>query len=244
MDGDLLPFVERLLTRTRLTDQEQEAMLALGGARERFEAGKGLVVPGEDTVSACFLLEGLCARVELPIEGRRQITAFYIRGDMPDLNSAFDPRPVSAIETLTPAVVIRTPHAAIHRLIQAYPAIGEAFTRYLLADAAISNEWVANVGGRDAKAAIAHLLCEMAVRNGQVQGNQFIFQFPVTQVQVGEATGLSTVHVNRIYMTLRRANIVLINNPMVRVLDWNALQEAANFDGDYLIPKGQQRLAA
>jgi CRP-like cAMP-binding protein len=237
-------FVDKLLTRTRLTDAEQQALLELGGTRERFEARKNFVLLGQDTLSTCFVLEGICARVEQPMLGRRQITAFYIRGDMPDLYSAFNSRATAAIETLTPAVIVRIPHAATHKLMRAYPAITEAFARYLVADAAISNEWVANVGGRDARASVAHLYCEMAVRNGHGGGNEFSFHFPITQTILGEATGLSTVHANRTCMALRKAKIMLIDNSVVHVLDWNALQEAASFDDDYLITKGQVRLAA
>lgn len=244
MEHTLLPFVKGLLKGTRLTDEEQRATLALGGILERVKAGRTFVPLGENTVSICLILEGLCARIELLTLGRRQITAFYIRGDMPDLYTAFNPRATSAIETITPAAIIRLPHAAIHKLIRTYPAIGEAFTRCLLTDAAISNKWIANVGGRDAKAAIAHLFCEMAVRYDQVQGNDFSFQFPVTQIQIGQAVGLSAVHVNRTYMTLRNANILLMDNSWVRVLNWNALQKVANFEGDYLVSDGQQRLVA
>jgi hypothetical protein len=120
MEQTLIPFLKRLLTGTRLTDEEQRALLALGGILERVKAGRTIVPLGENTVSTCLILEGLCTRIELPILGRRQITAFYIRGDLPDLYTAFNPRAISAIETITPAAIIRLRHAAP---TQAYPDV-------------------------------------------------------------------------------------------------------------------------
>jgi len=244
MDRTLLPFVEKLLTRTLLSNDEQDAILALGGRPERMEAHKNFVLLGDDLHSTCFVLEGLCARFKLATEERRQITALYIPGDMPDLYSAFAAPATSSIQALTSAVIIRVPHTKLHPLMARYPGVSEAFTRYLIADAAISNEWVANVGGRDAKGAVAHLFCEMAVRKLEAKGNEFSFHFPMTQTQIGEATGLSAVHVNRTFTALRDAKIVSVEKSVVHVLDWAALQRAGGFDGHYLASKGAMRIAA
>lgn len=242
-DHILHPFLERLLKRTLLTPTEQQALLALGGTRERIPIGKSVVIPGESAFTVSCLAEGLCARTESTAPGRRQITAFLLPGDMAHLASVFDCNDTANIEALTPTVIFRISHAAIHKLIQAHPAIGEALTRYLMTEAAILHQWVANVGGRDAKAAIAHLLCEMAVRTGQATGNAFSFPFPITQTQMGEATGISAVHANRSCQALRRAKIAVIHNSTVHIFNWATLREIAGFDGDYLMPRGQLRLA-
>ena len=243
MDRTLSPIVEKLLTRTRLTVAEQEALLALAGRRERLDAQKRFVLLGDAMTSVCFVLEGLCARIEVPSDNRRQITAFYLPGDMPDLYSAFIAQATASLEAMTSAVIIRVPHAAIHRIMNAYPGIAEAFTRYLVADAAISAEWIANVGGRDARSAVSHLYCEMAVRNAQVKGNEFSFYLPLTQTSLGEATGLSAVHINRTLTALRIAGIMLVEKSVVHVLDWDALRTLAEFDSGYLVSKGQARFA-
>jgi CRP-like cAMP-binding protein len=244
MDRTIAPFIEKLLIRTVLNGEEREALRSLAGKVERLEARRNFVILGDNLTSSCFVMEGLCARVELLAEGKRQITALYVPGDMPDLYSAFISRATSSIEALTSTTIIRVPHAAAQKLMRTYPAIMEAFSRYLLADAAISNEWVANIGGRNAKAAISHLYCEMAVRSGRVHGNQFSFQLPVTQCDVGEACGLSTVHVNRTFTTLRNAKLILVEGATAHVLDWQALQDVANFRDDYLVSAGVSRISA
>jgi CRP-like cAMP-binding protein len=199
---------------------------------------------GENRSSAFLVLEGLCARVHLPSEERRQITAFYIPGDMPDLSSVFVAHAPTSFEALTSAVIVRLPHADLHKVMAAYPAISEAFARYVVADADITDQWVANVGGREAKSAVAHLYCEMAVRSRQVHGNEFSFQLPATQAHLGDACGLSAVHINRTLMALRRSNVLFVEKSGVHVLDWQALQADAQFDEGYLLSQGQTRLAS
>jgi CRP-like cAMP-binding protein len=120
--------------------------------------------------------------------------------------------------------------------IHAHPRIGDIFWRDTLIDAAIFREWIANVGRREAYGRIAHLLCEVFVRlravgltNGQA------YQLPITQAELGDATGLSTVHVNRTLQELRGNG--LITTPRgghVIIEDWDGLREAGEFDPTYL----------
>lgn len=244
MDRTIAPFIEKLQARTMLNDEERAALMALGGKAECLEARRSFVILGDNLTSSCFVVDGLCARIEQLSDGKRQITAFYVSGDMPDLYSAFIPRATSTIEALTSTIIIRVPHVAAQALMRQYPAIMEAFSRYLVADAAITNEWVANVGGRDAKSAISHLYCEMAVRSGKASGNEFTFQLPVTQSDIGEACGLSTVHVNRTFTLLRNARLLLVEGATAHVLNWQALRHAANFDESYLVQTMPTRLSA
>lgn len=244
MDRTIAPFIERLVARTLLSPEERGALSTLSGKAERLEARKSFVILGDSLTSSCFVVEGLCARVELLAEGKRQITAFYVPGDMPDLYSVFVPQATSSIEALTTTTIIRVPHVAAQKLMRTYPAIMEAFSRYLVADVAITNEWVANVGGRDAKSAVSHLYCEMAIRSGKVAGNEFSFHLPVTQCDVGEACGLSTVHVNRTFTLLRNSKLILVEGTTAHVLDWRALQKVANFDDRYLAPEIPMRISA
>jgi CRP-like cAMP-binding protein len=82
---------------------------------------------------------------------------------------------------------------------------------------------------------MAHLLCELYVRlgvAGLVDGPSF--SFPITQVQLGDALGMSAVHVNRVLQELRGENLFTWQGQTVRILDWEGLQQRAEFDPRYL----------
>ena len=110
------------------------------------------------------------------------------------------------------------------------------FWRDTLIDAAVFREWVVNVGRRDAYARIAHVLCEIYVRLkavGLVDGQAY--QLPITQAELGDATGLSTVHVNRTLQELRGNSVISTpKSGRVVIEDWDRLQGAGEFDVTYL----------
>ena len=116
-----------------------------------------------------------------------------------------------------------------------------------MVDAGILAEWVVNVGRRDARTRIAHLLCETAVRMGVAPAEgEIIFPFPVTQTQLADATGLTAVHVNRTLQGMRGDGLAEVRQN-ARIFDWDALVAAGDFDRTYLqmdvTPQKRLRLA-
>lgn len=60
------------------------------------------------------------------------------------------------------------------------------------------------------------------------------FDLPITQDKVADATGMTSVHVNRTLRALREEGALVIGGPKVRIADWNLLQQIAGFDQAYL----------
>ena len=114
-------------------------------------------------------------------------------------------------------------------------AIGEALWRDTLIDASIFREWVLNVGQRDARERIAHLLCEFAARGHAVGlGSAEGFDLPMTQAEIGDATGLTAVHVNRTLRALREQGVIAQERRRLIVRDWSRLARIAGFHPRYL----------
>src|SRR5690348_5711583 len=169
-------FLDRLTSRSVLTDEEQQAVLNLPGHAEQVQSNRDFVPLGTRLDHACLIVAGIVGRFDQNGEGTRQITAMHVPGDMCDLHSVVQPMPTSALQALSVATILRVPHAAIRATAARYPAVAEAFWRDCMVDAAILSEWVVNVGRRDAKARIAHLLCEMATRlHATGGGSDFVF---------------------------------------------------------------------
>jgi CRP-like cAMP-binding protein len=230
----LRPLVDKLMIRSVLTGEEQAAILGLSVREEMIVPHQDFVARGETVTGACLVLAGLCARMGQTIEGGRQITSFYIRGDVPDLQSVLVPDASAALVAISPLHIARIPHDELRRLAFDFPGISEAFWRETICDAAIAAEWVVNVGRRDARTRIAHLICEMALRGGCIQENAFQFEFPCTQGDLADATGISTVHTNRSLQALRAERFLDIKDKHVMVFDWQGLRQTADFDSRYL----------
>ena len=228
-------FLNRITGRSRLSEDERRAILDLPGEVATVQNNQDLVRLGEVVDRTCLVVEGLMGRFGQTRDGHRQISAIYIPGDMPDLHSFVVPRSSWALMGLTKTTIFRVPHKAIADITERYPSLEKAFWRDCTLDAAITSEWILNIGRRAARARLAHLLCEMAVRYEQI--GRFVgleFPFPISQSHLADALGLTSIHVNRMLRSLKTAEIVGMTNHVVRISDWSALISTADFDPGYL----------
>jgi CRP-like cAMP-binding protein len=239
-------FLDRLMRRSILTSDEQKAVLALPTHAVTVKARHDFVHINEETSYACLIASGLVARFGQTDGGARQTTALHLPGDIADLHSAVRPIGVGGLNALTETTILRIPHEAIRSLAAHYPGIAEAFWRDCMLDAAILMQWVVNVGRRDARTRLAHVLCEMALRSSASRDPALDYPLAVTQEQLGDAAALTSVHVNRTLKSL--VALVLVRSGRVVIHDWTELARVGDFDAAYLladtIPERQKRLLA
>ncbi len=161
--------------------------------------------------------------------------AIHIPGEFIDLENCSLAVADHNVQSLVGCEVAQVPVAALRDLAQAHPTIAAAMRLDMQINASISREWVVNVGRRDARTRIAHLLCELALRleaSGNATGG--IYQFPLTQDQVADATGLTPVHTNRTLQSLRRDGLISLSSGALQVLNWERLRQAGDFNERYL----------
>jgi CRP-like cAMP-binding protein len=232
----LARFLDRLLLRSTLGSEEREAVLALPGYVSQVAAHRDIVFPGRKVDHACLVVDGLTARFDQMKDGRRQITALHIPGDMCDLHSVTANVAGWGITAVSTATVLHIPHAALLEMAARFPAVGLAFWGDTVADGSVLAKWVSNLGRRDARARLSHLLCEMGVRM-QVAGlgQRDNYPFPATQEQIADALGLTPVHVNRMLGPLREQGVATLRRGEVHIGDWPALVSIAEFDPAYLL---------
>ena len=234
--GALERFLDRLMLRSLLSQEEREAILALEG-REVFTAAHcDIVRPGQTVDFACLVIDGLAGRFDQLANGHRQITALHIPGDMCDLHSVAVPHAGWGIEALTGTNTLRVAHEALRELTIKFPAIAYAFWRDTIADASILAKWISALGRRSAKARMAHLICEMGIRIEQANlGTRNLFRLPATQAQLADVLGVTTVHLNRTFQTLRRDGLLFTDGTTIQVPDFDRLRSTAEFDIQYLL---------
>jgi CRP-like cAMP-binding protein len=231
----LEPFLAKLVSRSRLSEAEQRAILGLPAQPHQIQTNHDFVRLGERVEHCCFVVDGLVGRFGQNREGNRQITAVHVATDMVDLHSVVAPEAASALQALAVTTILRVPHGALRDAARRHPAIAEAFWRECVIDAAVLAEWVVNLGRRDARSRLAHLLCEIACRTegaGRRAGSSF--EFPATQAHIADMLGLTPVHVNRTLQGLKKEQVVTVQSRQVHVHDWDRLVRIGDFDPDYL----------
>ncbi len=216
-------------------DAEKAVLATLPLRIRHFPANRDIVRQGDKPNECCLILDGFVCRYKLVAHGRRQILSLHFAGDLPDLQSLQLTQMDHSLGALSAARVAFIPHEAMRAIIRQFPSVGDLLLRHALIDASIFREWIANVGRRTAYERIAHLLCEVQVRMKALQiadGDRF--ELPLTQTALGDATGLSTVHVNRTLQELRRDDVIQTEGKFYSVRNWERLQEIADFDISYL----------
>ena len=229
------PLTRHMESIIALSDADKRALVNLPMQVMDLKADQDIVREGDRPTRCCVILEGFACTFKHTGLGKRQITSFHIPGDVPDLQSLHLTFLDSSLGTITPCKAGFVQHEHLLDLCERYPRIATAFWRATLIDAAIFREWVANIGQREAYARLAHLLCETVTRMkavGLVEDDTC--ELPMTQTELGDAMGVSTVHVNRTMQELRGDNLITLKGGKLRVLDWDGLAEAGDFDPNYL----------
>jgi CRP-like cAMP-binding protein len=233
--GRLDALITKLKLLGRLDPADTAALASLPVREETARAGTYLVREGMQVVECCVLLKGYACRNKLTSEGRRQIVSFHIPGDVLDLQHLLLDRADHNVQVITDCTVARIPAEALRDLARARPNVATALWRDTLVDASIFREWVLNVGQRDARARIAHMLCEFAFRRSVAGlGEVDRFELPMTQEQIADATGMTPVHVNRMLGAMRADGLISRDKRQIEISDWAELKRAAGFDPAYL----------
>lgn len=231
----LAPMAGKLQLWKKFTAEERAALLALPHQVEDVEPAGYIVREGEKTSHSCLLISGFAFRQKITRSGGRSISAVHLQGDIVDLQNSLLGVADHSVQALSRARIARIPRQAIIALAFDYPNIGMAMWYDTLVDASIFREWILNIARRDAQMRIAHLLCEFGVRLEALGlGDRAHYEFPMTQEQLADATGLTAVHVNRSLRDLEQRGLITRTTPYVAVGDWLKLKRAAEFDPAYL----------
>ena len=239
MSGSLQQVLRAMLQkfelRVPLTDADRKALLSLPFSPRQFDAGQFLIREGSSATNSALIVSGLAYRHKSTVDGDRQILSFHVPGDFIDLEGSLLAVADHNVQALTRCELALVPIGAIRQLLNNHPLLAQAMWVDTLIDASVFREWIVNVGQRDARARIAHILCEFACRLHLAgMSGPGGYELPVTQEHLADATGLTTVHVSRTLMGLEREGLVQRQKRFVTIPDWDKLKRAAGFNDLYL----------
>jgi CRP-like cAMP-binding protein len=238
-------LIRKLRSISPLTGDEIECLATLPFSTASVAADQDIVREGDRPSECCLVVEGFLCRYKVTEQGRRQIFSFHHPGDIPDLQSLHLKVMDHTLMTLTPSKLAFVKHESIKGLIRRCPRVADVLWRDTLIDAAVFREWMVGIGRRTAETRIAHVLCEVFVRMRAVGlANGQRCDLPITQTELGDALGLSTVHVNRSLQSLRGKSLITLRGSILTIEDWEGLQAAGEFDPTYLHLDGHAEAVA
>jgi CRP-like cAMP-binding protein len=237
-------LARQLRRHSSFSDEDVAAVRALPHKLRVLEPSSYIIREGDPPTRCAVLVSGFAYRQKTTGDGARQIIALQIPGDALDFQNLFLDVSDHNVQMLTRGTVADVSRASMQELALTRPAVGRAILISTLVEASIFREWVLNVGRRDSRSRIAHLLCEFAVRleaQGLTQPGGF--ELPMTQEQLADATGLTSVHVNRVLRILELDGLITRNRRSIQFPSWQRIRDAGDFNRRYLHLSDEQDLA-
>lgn len=234
-ESALQTLVAKLGRLAKLLEEDEREILALPHSVAKVSAREFLVREGDVPRQCCLLIDGFASRSKVAADGGRQIVSFHLAGDILDLQQLFLERADHGVQAITDATVVWIPMQDLRALVTRRPEVAVALWRDTLIGASIFQEWVLNVGRRDAKTRIAHMLCEFIARSEVAGlGSPDRMVLPFSQEEIADATGLTPVHVNRMLRELTEDRVIRRQGRALEISDWRRFQKIAGFDQSYL----------
>ncbi len=227
-------FVRKLETFSPLSEDDRRFIASVTRRFDLVSAETDIIREGDEPTDVRLIETGLAFRYKLLHRGQRQIVGFLFPGDICDLHAALLDSMDHSIAALSASRVVRISRSDIAALLER-PAIARALLMVTLVNESIARDWLANVGGRRAEQRLAHLLCEWHLRLqlvGLTKSDEC--EFPLTQTQVGDTLGMTSVHVNRSLQSLRSEKLIILRNRRLTILDAARLRHVGGFASTYM----------
>ena len=224
-------IVERFSELRELDEQEKDLLGNLERDLKSYPTGERLQAIGDPASQFFTLHSGWACSVRVLADGQRQVLDIFLPGQVMGLREMGFDKSHAEIVALTDVEACPFPRTRLKELLEEAPRLGELFFIVMAREQAMLTERMISIGRRPALKRIAHFLLEFKVRLGCSDDE---FEFPLNQPVIGDALGLSAVHVSRTLSTLRKRGLVASENGTIRLLDVEHLIDLAEFERGYL----------
>lgn len=239
----LIPWFAQFCGSTSLNSNDAIAFLNTPVVIRDIPAGQDINLQGNAATSACLVLDGLLCTYEVIATGARQIQGYHLSGDMPDLPALLIGLNAHNLCALRQSKVAFVTHPELLKLIAAHPLLGACIWRKAMVDASISRSWITSIRRRSARSRLAHLFCELFARFDALgMARDTTIPVWITQTEMADAQGMSSVHVNRSMQSLKSSGLIKMSGKLVTITDWEGLVEAGDFEPTYLHLKSRGSL--
>lgn len=225
----------RMVRLGAVSSDALDVLRAIPAAVRLYPAGSDIIEPGARLEHTLLLTQGLAARYGQTRGGGSQITQLCVPGEFVDLHGFVLKTVDQAVCAVTDCAAVAFRHDELAAALACNADLAALFWRETALEGAIHRQWLTAMGAMDAAERLAHLLCELSLRleDGGV-GDGWSFRLPLTQMALGQILGISTVHVNRTLMELRRLGLIDWTGDAVLIRDRPSLERLAQFDRGYL----------
>lgn len=231
-DSCLVQSYNRLVA---LSDAEAAFLRALEENPQNHEAGEVIAEQGSRSSQLFVVSSGWCTSEIADNAGHCQIVDVHLPGDIIGTREVAFARRLSSLRAVTPVTVCPFPRTRLNHLFQHAPRLSSVFVMIAMRREAILSERIFDLGRRDATSRVCHFLLEIQQRlEDTCTLASDLIEMPLTQQQLADALGLTSVHISRVIRRLRETGVVDVGRSRARVLDHKRLMRLARLNEEYL----------
>ncbi|USA60667.1 Crp/Fnr family transcriptional regulator [Qipengyuania citrea] len=196
------------------------------------EAGDDLCRSGEPVTHIHYLLRGTVVRYREDKRGHRQVVGIGLHGEFLDVDSFQLRVPNYSLRSLDTAEVAKIPFASLDALLGRFPDMVRTLWTSTVSEGVALQYWIFRIGRLRGEGRIAHLICELSERlrqYGRFEGGEL--NLPLRQCDYAEACGMTPIHANRCFASLRERGFVDVKRARtIHVLAEPELRKLAMFN--------------
>lgn len=218
-----------------LSDDEKKVLEGLASVAREYEAGRDLVASELDEPDQLYIVKSgrLFASLRLP-SGERAITRLYFAGDIVGTANMPFERATQTLTVSAPSELYFFPRRILAEAFVSLPRIAAIFYTFAALENAILNDRLVSIGRSRGKVRIASLILEIAARqNLPLASPTAQIEIGLTQVEIGDAVGLTSIQVNRILRELEEEGVIKRQQKSVEVRDVDRLTQIGRFRNRY-----------
>jgi len=222
-------------SRRDLTTAQKDALRDLPFRGRSLSAGEVFAREGDAPRSCAYVVAGTLSQTKLTRSGSRQIIGLRLPNEFVGVTGLFLREADHDVQALTPCQLMEVDILSLRRFLDQQPALRELMAADAMVAASIAQEWMINIGRRDARQRVAHFLCELALRlEGTMLKSGTTYELPLRQEQIADAVGLHRVAVNRMVRGLVAEGLIAARKNAITIVDAVKLEEVADFSARYL----------
>lgn len=230
-----LPLIRKLSAVVAMTPDEIAALTELLPCVRTVPPRTDIVLEGDVPNFNFVVVSGFLARVKRQPSGKRQVTRLLVLGDLYNpFCSILGPVDQDCI-SFSASVIAPLPATTYETFLETHHRLSRAFLWARLVELSTAERWIVNLGALSAYRRLAHLFCELHVRLDAVGlVSNLSYALPLTQEDLADVLGLSSVHMNRILQTLRDEGVIRLRERTLTITDLERLRQIAEFCPGYL----------
>ena len=227
-------LTSRLERYLQLTEDERDALDWAERREVRVASGAVLMEQGGEVDTLYVVQQGWLHSSTNLKSGGRQILRFHYPGDLIGTSSIAWAQAANTLTAVSDCIVSELSKVNLGRIFKAQPRLAGLLYAMAAAENVAMSDRLASIGRTDAIERLATLLLDILARLRVTAGGVIeSFDLPLTQKDIGDAVGLSKVHVNRTLGEMERRGMIERNGRRIRIVNETELVAFTGFVDRY-----------